>query len=81
MNNITQYALVIFLILVYTLTIWSIGAIQSNDIEAILTPKKVLIDNVQDLMAERNGYKQLYETANNGICTSEAVVAAPVVRK
>ena len=29
---------------------------------------------IQDLTAERNGYKQLYETANAGVCTREYVV-------
>lgn len=35
-----------------------------------------LTAKVQDCIAERNGFEQLYNTANKGICTREGAIEA-----
>ena len=65
MIRLIEAVMVVMLLLIGIL----IGAVATQN--HYIDDNRALTGQVQDLMAERNGYKQLYETANNGVCTIE----------
>lgn len=64
--NTFEIALLLTILFAMFFTGYMVGEVKGQYVA-----DSFLIEQVQDLMAERNGYKQLYETANKGICTRE----------